>query len=413
MRPLAFDELEGQTIWHSGSALWELVAQDRFHSLILWGPPGTGKTSLALMIGSHTGREVVLFSATSVGVKEIRAVLQRSEEQRSRTGKGLVLFMDEIHRLSKSQQDVLLPGLESGQIKFIGATTENPSFEVNNAVLSRSLVFRFERLTPEALLGIMKRSLGSNKAIFAGKDFPDATLEIIARAADGDARRVLNLLESLAAIVPQGGEAGPQQLEHLAGSGLRRHDKQGDMHYDLISAMIKSVRASHPDAAIYYVARLLDAGEDPMFVARRLVILATEDIGNANPTALLVATSGMQAVHMIGMPEARILLAQVTTYLAASPKSNRAYLAINKALDDVKTTGSLEVPLHLSNGVTGLMREFGHGKGYAYAHDDPKGARQLEYLPRALRGRRYYEPSEQGTERQLRELLQRNRPERD
>ncbi len=406
VRPARHEDLLGQpAIWSPGAPLRELVDKDRFHALLFWGPPGTGKTSLAQVIGAASGRRLVILSAVLHGVKDIRRVIEDSEEAREAGGKAALLFMDEIHRLSKSQQDVLLPALETGAIKFIGATTENPSFEVNRAILSRALVFRFERLTDEALVDILERALVRDESIGLGLELAPEILGALARSADGDARRALNLLDAVAAVAPAGSLVTKDVLKQVAPQLNLQYDKQGDLHYDVISAFIKSIRASQPDAAVYYLARLLESGEDPVFVARRLVVAASEDIGNANPTALLVATAAMQAVHMVGMPEARIMLGQATTYLAASPKSNRSYLALNEATEDVRKTGSLDVPLHLRNAPTQLMKEIGYGKGYVYAHDDPAGAMRQTYLPEKLAGRTYYEPLEVGTEATLKKHL--------
>jgi putative ATPase len=411
MRPENYDEVLGQDrIWAPGSSLRTLVEQDRFHALLFWGPPGSGKTSLAQVIGKASGRKVVPMSAVIHGVKDIRAEIQSSEGQLALGDKASLIFMDEIHRLSKSQQDVLLPALEKGTVRFIGATTENPSFEVNNAILSRTLVFRFERLSVTALVAILRRALAAPRAGIPPLEVTDGLLTAIAKAADGDARRALNLLDAAVVVAPKTG--GPLTVELLASVAPElnlQYDRQGDQHYDTISAFIKSIRASQPDAAVYYMARMLAAGEDPMFVARRLVIAASEDVGNANPTALLVATSGLQAVHQVGVPEARIILSQVTTYLAASPKSNRAYLAVNKAMEDIEKTGSLPIPMHLRNAPTRLMKEMGYGEGYIYAHDDKKGAMRAQYLPDGLGSPTYYEPSEVGTEGQLKKNLERLR----
>lgn len=407
MRPREFADLVGQeAVWSERSALRRLVEADRYTSLLFWGPPGSGKTSLAQVIGLKSKRPVVMMSATVHGVKDIRVQIAKSEERLTLGSSELLVFMDEIHRLSKSQQDVLLPALEAGVIKFIGATTENPSFEVNSAILSRTLVFKFERLNEPALVRILKRALQEPAAALCRQDLDSKLLAAIARSADGDARRALNLLDAVAVSAPP--EISPVSLESLAKVARElnlKYDKASDAHYDTISAFIKSIRASQPSAAVYYLARMLDAGEDPVFIARRLVIAASEDVGNANPTALLVATSAMKAVHLTGMPEARIMLAQATTYLAASPKSNRSYLAINAALADVQTTGSLEIPLHLRNAPTKLMREMGYGAGYIYAHDDEQAAQRLEYLPEALKGKVYYSPKEVGAEAQLRRNL--------
>jgi putative ATPase len=422
MRPQLFSDLVGQEkIWAKGTPLWTLASDDRFNSLIFWGPPGTGKTSLAHVIGRGTSakvrRPVVVMSAVQHGVKDIRTQLSLSEDRLARGEASLLIFMDEIHRLSKSQQDVLLPALESGICRFIGATTENPSFEVNAAILSRSLVFKFERHSVDSLCRLITRALIPENAAHYQIERTDMTAEVIAaiaRAADGDARRAINLLDAVLASAPA--EKSPIDVAALSEIGVSlnlNYDRAGDQHYDTISAFIKSIRASHPDAAVYYLARMLAAGEDPVFIARRIVIAASEDIGNANPTALLVAMNAMQAVQLLGMPEARIILSQAVTYLAASPKSNRAYLAINKALEDVETYGGLEIPMHLRNAPTKFMKEIGYGKGYAYAHDDLKGAQALAYLPKRLQGKRYYEPSDHGVEAQLKKNLAALRPKAD
>jgi putative ATPase len=409
VRPLLKDELSGQAqIWSETSTLRRLVDSDRYTSLLFWGPPGTGKTSLARIIAGSAKRSFTPMSAVMHGVKEIRAEIQRSQELTEQGRPPALVFMDEIHRLSKSQQDVLLPALESGQIKFIGATTENPSFEVNNAILSRSLVFRFDKLTPADLADIMRRAVTHDRAGLIHRHFSDDLLLEIADAADGDVRKALNILDAVDATVPC---APDTEVTRELAAGCRDffsayYDKQGESHYDTASALIKSIRAGKPDAAVYYLARMLEGGEDPMFVARRIVIAASEDVGNANPTALLVATSAMQAVHMVGMPEARIILSQAVTYLAASPKSNRAYLAVNEAMEDIRKYGMLEIPLSLRNAPTKLMKDMGYGKTYIYAHDDPAGAAGQEYLPQELAGKTYYRPLNVGAEAQLAKNLQ-------
>ncbi|SME96137.1 replication-associated recombination protein A [Pseudobacteriovorax antillogorgiicola] len=407
IRPLEFHQLLGQEhIWASGKPLRSLVESDSFSSLILWGPPGTGKTTLACLIGRHSNRELVLMSATEHGVKAIREQLHRSEIRRNHGERSLLLFMDEIHRLSKSQQDVLLPALEKGTIKFIGATTENPSFEVNQAILSRSMVFALQRLSEEALQNIIRRAMDEPSSPHQGRCLDQDVIEALARSADGDGRQALNLVQAILSAVPPGSSVSLEQAKPYLGQILQKYDKNSDQHYDTISAFIKSIRASQVDAAVYYLARMIEAGEDPMFIARRLVIAASEDVGNANPTALLMATSGLQAVHQIGYPEARIILSQVTTYLASSPKSNRSYLAIGSAQEDARR-GSLPIPLHLRNAPSKLMKEFGYGKGYIYAHDHPQAASELDYLPPELRHKSYYNPLDVGTERQLKENLKR------
>ncbi len=410
VRPALPGELSGQeTIWSPTSTLRRLVESDRYTSLLFWGPPGTGKTSLARIIAGTAAREFTAMSAVMHGVKEIRSEIQRSQDLIENGKAAVLIFMDEIHRLSKNQQDVLLPALEAGHIKFIGATTENPSFEVNNAILSRSLVFKFNKLSKTALTEILQRAVSHGESRLIHQRFSDDLLAAIADAADGDVRKALNILDAIDATVMLKGQDRPITIEDTKNCKEffnAFYDKHGESHYDTASALIKSIRASKPDAAVYYLARMIEGGEDPVFIARRIVIAASEDVGNANPTALLMATSAMQAVHMVGMPEARIILSQAVTYLAASPKSNRAYLAINEAISDVKEAGMLEIPLHLRNAPTKLMKDMGYGKAYIYAHDDPKGAAKLQYLPDDLKGKHYYRPLKVGAEAQLAKNLE-------
>lgn len=407
MRPERFDEVLGQdAIWGSGAPLRRLAEQDRLGSWIFWGPPGCGKTSLAFVIGRSSQRRLVVLSAVSAGVKDLREAIAASQDELNGGGKAHLLFLDEVHRLSKNQQDVLLPALESGAIKFIGATTENPSFEVNAAVNSRSIIFRLKKVPEESLLAIMQRAM--SREDLRRKDVSPDVLAAIARSSGGDARRALNILETIVAAAPSGRAIDMDALKSMGESFSILYDKKGDQHYDTISAFIKCIRAGKPDAALHYLARMIDAGEDVLFIARRLVIAASEDVGNATPMGLVMAQSGFDAVHHVGMPEARIILAQVTTFLASSQKSNRSYVGIDKALADVREFGALEIPMALRNAPTALMQSMGYGKGYAYAHDDPHGADQMEYLPQALSGRKYYEPADRGHERVLGENL-RNR----
>ena len=416
-RPQAFDQVKGQDkIWADGSPLRSIVLKDAFYSLIFWGPPGSGKTSIARLIGKNSQRELKSLSAVHAGVKDLRHTIDLSKAAIERGEKSHLLFLDEIHRLSKNQQDVLLPALEEGLIKFIGATTENPSFEVNAAINSRSLIFKFEKIDKPALIDILSQACEheSIKAQYKQK-LSSPVIASIAGACDGDARRALNLLEAIFAGSPnqEGLCIGLEDLASFEHCLPINYDKDGEQHYDTISAMIKSIRGSHPDAAIYYLAKMLDAGEDPNFLARRLIISASEDIGNANPHALNFAVSAAQAVHMVGMPEARIILGQICCLLASSPKSNRSYLAINAALTAVKECPGTSIPMHLRNAPSKLMKEWGYGKSYSYAHDDLEGARKMTYLPEELKGKRFYEPSNEGFEVNIKQTLAKRRPHAD
>lgn len=414
VRPEKLNELVGQDhIWSLDSPLRRLVESDKFYSLIFWGPSGTGKTSLAKIIGKYLNRPLVYLSCVHAGVKEIRKELDKSKDRVLSGESASLLFMDEIHRLSKSQQDVLLPALEDGSIRFIGATTENPSFEVNSAINSRSLSFHFNSLSTEAIAKILKNATSHKDSEFDGISFDEDVLTLIARSSGGDARKALNLLEAVRATLQDKMHIQLADVEPLASTLQLRYDRSGEDHYQVISAMIKSIRGSHPDAAIYYLARMLAGGEDPRFIARRIVIAASEEIGNANPTALLIANAALEAVSKIGMPEARIILSQTVTYLASSPKSNKAYLAVDRALADIKTFGLLEIPKHLTNASTELMINNGYGKNYVYAHDDLAGAKMMTYLPTELKGRKYYEPTSFGAEKQLKDNLNYLRPTQD
>ncbi len=407
-RPQTAAELIGQeAIWKPGSPLWKLVHSNSFHSLLFWGPPGTGKTSLARLIAQIVERPLTELSAVEAGVKDIREAIQRSKAGLELGMNAEILFLDEIHRLNKGQQDSLLPAVEAGTIKLIGATTENPSFSVNNALLSRSLTIPFKKLDSAQLADLLIGVAQKQKLCI------DADLgEALARAADGDARAGLNLLEAVLASARESGEetVSLESVRPLLQMIARHFDKNGDLHYDIISAFIKSIRASDPDAALYYLARMIKGGEDPLFIARRLVIVASEDIGNAHPTALVVAQAAMNAVREIGMPEARILLAQACSYLASSPKSNRSYLGIEEALAKVEASGDLPVPMHLRNAPTRFMKEQGYGKDYIYGHDDPLRAASISNLPEKIQGTVFYRPSDSGSEKAIGEFLRRLRP---
>ncbi|MBI4405463.1 MAG: replication-associated recombination protein A [Deltaproteobacteria bacterium] len=397
LRPTRLDEIVGQKHFLN-EQFKRLLESDRWTGFIFWGPPGTGKTTLAQVIAEVTHRPFHAHSAVTSGVKDFREVLDLSRQDVRSGHLAHILFIDEVHRLNKAQQDVLLPFLEAGSIRFIGATTENPSFEINNAICSRCVIFHFNPLSNEELLDILKKAASSVKS-------PPEVLDRIAAVSLGDARRALTLLEHLMLSTASKEAITLDDFERLSHSQSLYYDKKSESHYDTISAFIKSVRGSDPDAAVYYLARMLEAGEDPLFIARRLIILASEDIGNANPLGLVVAMNAFSATHAIGMPEARIILAQAATYLACSEKSNRSYLAIEEALDSVRKMGPLEIPYSIRNAPTRLMKEWGYGKEYQYAHDFDGAWTALQFLPDTLKDRRYYQPSNRGTELKFQQFL--------
>jgi putative ATPase len=405
LRPKTLDEVVGQQhLTAEEGPLRAAVERGRVGSLVLWGPPGTGKTTLARVLASTVEEEFVPLSAVTSGVKDLRDALDGARERLKYEDRGTLVFVDEVHRFNKVQQDALLPALEEGLVDFIGATTENPSFEVTAPLLSRSRVLRLLPLSEEDLGVLLERGMGE-----LGVEVSPEAREYLLRLAGGDARRLLNALE----VAASGAERrlGVADVERAVGQRALRYGREE--HYDVISAFIKSVRGGDPDAALHYLARMLEAGEDPIFVARRLVILASEDVGNADPHALSLAVSAAQAVQLVGMPEGRIPLAQATTYLASAPKSNAAYAAIGRALEDVRRGSVPEVPLRLRNAPTGLMREEGYGAGYRYAHDDEPEGMNDRYLPQELAGRVYYEPKKSGAEAEIKERLDRWRSERE
>lgn len=402
MRPRSLDEVVGQDeLVGPEGPLRVLAAADALPSLILWGPPGCGKTTLArLLAGDPRRARFVPLSAVVAGLKEVRAVVEQARHEAA-GGRRTVLFLDEIHRFNRAQQDALLPHVESGTVTLIGATTENPSFEVIAPLLSRCRVFVLRPLTAPALVGLLRRALGDpERGLGAlGLADDDEVLDALAALADGDARRALGLLEAAARLAQgRGGRLDLETLREAAGRRLLLHDRDRDAHYDVVSALIKSLRASDPDAALYWGARMLEAGEDPLYVARRLVIFASEDVGNADPSALPLALATHQAVERIGLPEGRICLAQAITYLACAPKSNAAYRAGEAALEAVHRHGSAPVPAHLRNAPTRLLRELGHGRDYRYPHDEPDQFVGDPNLPDVLAGARFYEPKEVGAE---------------
>jgi putative ATPase len=406
MRPHILDEVVGQNhLLGEGKLLRRLIETDQLSSVIFWGPPGTGKTSLAQVIAGATRSRFIFFSAVLQGVKEIREIVAKAREERAFHGRKTVLFVDEIHRFNKAQQDAFLPYVEKGEIILIGATTENPSFEINSALLSRSRVFVLYPLEPADIRLLLDRAVSDPRGL-GGRELrvDEAALDFLADQAGGDARVALNALEISAAAAEQGEITLPQALEALQKKALL-YDKGAEEHYNVISAFIKSLRGSDPDGALYWLARMVEAGEDPLFIARRMVVFASEDVGNADPRALQVAVAVQQAVHFVGMPEGRINLAQAATYLATAPKSNASYLGIDQALAEVRRSGALPVPLHLRNAPTRLMKELDYGKGYQYAHDHRDAFAAQEHLPEKLRGKRFYRPVDRGYEKTIAERL--------
>ncbi len=411
MRPRRIAEVEGQdALVGEGALLRRLIAADRLPSLVLWGPPGTGKTTLARVLAHETSATFVPFSAVLGGVPQLRKILDAAKERRRRGGRTL-LFVDEIHRFNKAQQDALLPHVEDGTVTLVGATTENPSFEVNAALLSRARVFRLESLSEEALKRLIERAVQDSQHGLGGAvELTEDGLEALAVGAGGDARRALTTLETLAADTSV---IDAEAVAQAYGSRTLLHDKSGDAHYDVVSALIKSMRGTDPDASLYWMVRMLEAGEDPRFMLRRMIIFASEDIGNADPRALQVAIAADQAFHRLGMPEALHSLSQCCTYLASAPKSNASYEAFKAARADVQDHGALPVPKKLRNAPTKLMKAEGHGDGYRYPHDEGGYAKGETYLPEKLLGRRYYHPRDSGLEARIRERLARLRGEGD
>ena len=420
MRPRTLDELVGQQeIAAPGQPLREAIERDALQSIILWGPPGTGKTTIARLIATVTRAHFIAFSAVLSGIRDIKAVMAEAESARRRLGRRTILFVDEIHRFNKAQQDAFLPRVEAGDIVLIGATTENPSFEVNAALLSRSQVFVLSPLSDAEIETILERALRDPERGLGGEtvEAAEGTVAAMARHANGDARVALNLLELAAASARSGtpagqpptadGQAGAPAvitLDLLARAVQRRtllYDKSGEEHYNLISALHKSLRNSDPDAGVYWLARMVEAGEDPLYIARRLVRFASEDIGNADPAALPLAVAAKDAVHFIGMPEGNTALAQAVIYLATAPKSNAVYAAYSRAAADAHTDAAEPVPLHLRNAPTRLMKQLDYGKGYEYAHDKPDAVTGMDCLPPALAGRRYYRPTTRGYEKEV------------
>jgi putative ATPase len=407
LRPRTLDEVVGQAhLLAPGHALGDAIRRGDVGSVILWGPPGSGKTTLARVIARHTEREFVTFSAVTEGVQRVREILREAEDRR-RLGRETIFFCDEIHRFNRGQQDAFLPAVESGLITLIGATTENPSFELNAALLSRSRVYVLEPLAEADLASLLRRALADRERGLGALELrvADEAIDFLAAAADGDARRALTALEAASQQVGLGGEISREIAADVFARRLPAYDKSGEGHYNLISALHKAVRGSDPQGALYWLARMIEGGEAPLYLARRLVRMAVEDIGLADPQALTIALAAKDAFDFLGAPEGELALAEAAVYLATAPKSNRVYAAWGAAREAARRTPAAPVPLHLRNAVTGLMKDLGYGAGYRYAHDAPTAYLSQEYLPDALTGEQFYEPGPMGLEKRIAERM--------
>jgi putative ATPase len=409
MRPLTLDQYVGQKhLVGEGKAIRKMIEGKRCHSMILWGPPGTGKTTLAELIAQYCDAEVEKLSAISAGVKEIRATVERAKERLQQTGKKTVLFVDEVHRFNKGQQDAFLPFIEDGTVSFIGATTENPSFELNNAILSRARVYILKAIEDDDLIELVNRALTDSELGLGALQLSlsDINRDLLIKLANGDGRKLLNFLELCGDLVADDNVITDEIIEQATGNQMATFDKGGDHFYDLISAFHKSVRGSAPDAALYWYCRILAGGGDPLYVARRLLAIATEDIGNADPRAMEIGLNAWDIFHRVGPSEGERAIAQATLYMAAAPKSNAVYKAFNQAKQDAASLPSYDVPIHLTNAPTELMKTMGKGAEYRYAHDEPNAyAAGENYLPKQMQGTEYYQPVERGLEKKIAEKL--------